>query len=100
MPGPAGGAAATILNVDDDETGRRVLTQALQKAGFEVREASTAGEALERIKEGPCLVLLDADPLVDIHNTTKIAAVVANGRLLPRRELDRLLADVEAASKK
>ena len=46
------------------------------------------------------LVLLDADPLADIHNTTKITAVVANGRLLPRRELDQMLADVEAANKK
>ena len=46
------------------------------------------------------LVLLDADPLADIHNTTKIVAVVANGRLLPRRELDRLLADVEASNRK
>jgi imidazolonepropionase-like amidohydrolase len=46
------------------------------------------------------LVLLDADPLADIHNTTKIAAVVANGRLLPQRELDRMLADVEASNKK
>jgi imidazolonepropionase-like amidohydrolase len=46
------------------------------------------------------LVLLDADPLADIHNTTKIAAVVANGRLLPRRELDRMLAEVEAANRK
>jgi imidazolonepropionase-like amidohydrolase len=46
------------------------------------------------------LVLLDADPLADIHNTAKIAAVVANGRLLPRRELDRMLAEVEAANKK
>src|SRR5262245_14226943 len=46
------------------------------------------------------LVLLDADPLADIHNTTKIAAVVANGRLLPRRELERMLADVEAFNKK
>jgi imidazolonepropionase-like amidohydrolase len=46
------------------------------------------------------LVLLDADPLADIHNTTKIAAVVANGRLLPRRELDRMLTDVEASNKK
>jgi imidazolonepropionase-like amidohydrolase len=46
------------------------------------------------------VVLLDADPLADIHNTTKIAAVVANGRLLRRRELDRMLADVEASNKK
>jgi hypothetical protein len=28
------------------------------------------------------LVLLDADPLKDIHNTSRISAVVANGRLL------------------
>ncbi|MDB5336688.1 MAG: hypothetical protein JWN70_2307 [Planctomycetaceae bacterium] len=46
------------------------------------------------------LVLLDADPLADIHNTTKIAAVVANGRLLSRPELDRMLADVEASNRK
>ena len=46
------------------------------------------------------LVLLDADPLADVHNTTKIAAVVANGRLLPRQELDRMLADVEASNQK
>jgi imidazolonepropionase-like amidohydrolase len=46
------------------------------------------------------LVLLDANPLADIHNTTKIAAVIVNGRLLPRPELDRMLADVEASNKK
>jgi imidazolonepropionase-like amidohydrolase len=45
------------------------------------------------------LVLLDADPLADIHNTTNIAAVVANGELLPRNELDKVLADVEASNK-
>jgi imidazolonepropionase-like amidohydrolase len=44
------------------------------------------------------LVLLDADPLADIHNTTKIRAVVANGRLYDRAALDRMLADAEAAA--
>src|SRR5262249_49015041 len=43
------------------------------------------------------LVLLDADPLAEIHNTTKIAAVMVNGTLLPRNELDKMLAEVEAA---
>jgi imidazolonepropionase-like amidohydrolase len=38
------------------------------------------------------LVLLDADPLADIRNTQKIRAVVANGRLYRRIELDQLLA--------
>ena len=37
------------------------------------------------------LVLLEADPLSDIRNTRRIAAVVVNGRLLGRREIDRLL---------
>ncbi len=37
------------------------------------------------------LVLLDADPLDDINNTRRIAAVVAAGRLLRRADLDALL---------
>jgi imidazolonepropionase-like amidohydrolase len=41
------------------------------------------------------LVLLDANPLDDIHNTQKIRAVVARGNLLDRSALDRLLAGVE-----
>ena len=37
------------------------------------------------------LVLLDANPLVDIENTRHIAMVVANGRLYDERDLHRLL---------
>jgi hypothetical protein len=37
------------------------------------------------------LVLLDANPLVDIRNTKKIRAVVADGRLYRRTDLDRLV---------
>jgi imidazolonepropionase-like amidohydrolase len=40
------------------------------------------------------LALLDANPLADITNTRKIAAVVANGRLFRREALDILLAQV------
>jgi cytosine/adenosine deaminase-related metal-dependent hydrolase len=39
------------------------------------------------------LVLLDADPTRDIRNTQRIAAVVLDGRLLPRAALDALIAD-------
>ena len=46
------------------------------------------------------LVLLDANPLEDIHNTQKIRAVVLNGRYLDRAELDKLLADAEATAVK
>ena len=38
------------------------------------------------------LLLLNADPLADIHNTRSIAAVIANGRVLNRNCLDSLLA--------
>jgi hypothetical protein len=44
------------------------------------------------------LVLLEANPLDDIRNTTKIAAVIVNGRLLTRTELDQKLKEIEAAS--
>jgi len=43
------------------------------------------------------LVLLDADPTKDIHNTRRIDAVLLDGRLLRRADLDALLA--EAAEK-
>lgn len=39
------------------------------------------------------LVLLDANPLEDIHNTQRIRAVVLNGRYMDRAALDKLLAD-------
>lgn len=42
------------------------------------------------------LVLLDANPVEDIKNTRKIAAVVLNGRLLDRAELDQILNQVAA----
>jgi imidazolonepropionase-like amidohydrolase len=42
------------------------------------------------------LVLLDANPLEQIGNTRRIAAVMLQGRLLQRRELDALLAAVKA----
>jgi imidazolonepropionase-like amidohydrolase len=44
------------------------------------------------------LVLLEANPLDDVGNTRRIAAVVMNGRFLPREWLDKTLADAEAAA--
>ena len=38
------------------------------------------------------LVLLDSDPLLDIRDTRRIAAVIVRGRLIPRTEIDRILA--------
>jgi len=46
------------------------------------------------------LVLLDANPLVDIGNTRKISGVVSNGHYFSRAELDKLLIEAEAIVKK
>ena len=44
------------------------------------------------------LVLLDANPLVNIDNTRRIRTVVAAGRVLERSELDSMLADIQRAA--
>jgi imidazolonepropionase-like amidohydrolase len=41
-------------------------------------------------------VLLEANPLKNIKNTRRIAAVVVNGQYLPKESLQRMLEDVEA----
>ncbi|MEV6843646.1 amidohydrolase family protein [Actinoplanes sp. NPDC051411] len=45
------------------------------------------------------LVLLDADPLHDIRNTTRINSVFVRGRLIGPEARARMLADVEAAAR-
>ena len=81
-----------------------------------VRQGLSTEEALETVTRNPAvffgtlkdrgtveqgkiadLVLLDANPLTDIRNVSKIHAVVLNGALFDRAELDRLLAGVERA---
>jgi imidazolonepropionase-like amidohydrolase len=44
------------------------------------------------------LVLLDRDPLADIHNTTSIRAVILGGKLMDRATLDAMLAEAEATA--
>ena len=41
------------------------------------------------------MVMLDQNPLDDIENTRRIAAVMTGGRLLDRAALDEMLADIE-----
>jgi len=50
---------ATVLIVDDEELIRWSLKERLAAAGHRVREAGTAAEAREQLKEEPDLVLLD-----------------------------------------
>ena len=91
--------------------------QAQIKSGLQSGQAAATEEALQAATRNPAeyldalattgtvevgkaadLVLLDADPLVDIRNTRRIAAVVRGGRLVERAELDALLADAAAAA--
>lgn len=41
------------------------------------------------------LLLLDADPLVNVSNVRRKAGVMANGRWIPRAEIDRRLAELK-----
>lgn len=52
-----------------------------------------ATDSLGTVAEGKRadLVLLDADPASDIHNVSRISAVVVRGRVLDRRDLDGML---------
>lgn len=70
--------------------------QALQAATLNPARYLGATDSLGTVATGRVadLVLLDANPLNDIRNTTRIRAVVLNGRLLDRPALDALLSDV------
>ena len=52
-----------------------------------------AADSLGTVEQGKLadLVLLDADPLADIANVRRIAAVISRGRLLERRELEAMV---------
>jgi len=71
--------------------------EALQAATSKPAEFLGRSQQQGRIATGQRadLVLLDEDPLKDIHNTEKIFAVVLNGRLLMRADLDGLLKKAE-----
>jgi imidazolonepropionase-like amidohydrolase len=71
--------------------------QALEAATSRPAEFMGKSATLGTIEKGKVadLVLLDADPLADIQNTSRIRAVVVRGRLLDRAALDELLSSVE-----
>jgi imidazolonepropionase-like amidohydrolase len=46
------------------------------------------------------LVLLDANPLDDIKNIDRIYTVIVQGRVVDRRALDTMLAEIETAARK
>jgi hypothetical protein len=67
--------------------------EALQTATINPARFLGATDSLGVVATGKIadLLLLDANPVVNIHNTARIAAVIANGRFLDRAALDQML---------
>lgn len=72
--------------------------QALATATTNPAQYFAASQLFGTIEAGKFanLVLLDANPLADIHNTRKIRAVVMRGRYFSRADLDAMLARAAA----
>jgi imidazolonepropionase-like amidohydrolase len=71
--------------------------QALQSATSRAAEFMGKNATQGTIEKGKVadLLLLDADPLADIHNTSRIRGVVVRGKMFDRSALDELLSAVE-----
>ena len=71
--------------------------EALRTATINPAKFLKATDSLGTIEKGRIanLVLLDANPLENISNTKKINAVILNGKLLERKDLDELLNEVK-----
>lgn len=76
--------------------------EALQTATINPAKFLNKLQTLGTIEKGKLadLLLLDANPLADIHNTSKIQAVIVNGQFIGRQDLDHMLEEIEAAAKK
>lgn len=100
--GTTGSESRRILIVDDDEAARYVLCQFLSSAGFQVEEAASGGEGLERARrEPPDAILLDLQmPDLDGYElmeeldaeprTREIPVVVVTSAVLGAKERARL----------
>jgi len=71
--------------------------QALQAATKNPADFLGKGKTQGTIEPGKTadLLLLDANPLEDIHNTQKIRALIVRGKLLDRAALDALLSSTQ-----
>jgi imidazolonepropionase-like amidohydrolase len=74
--------------------------EALQTATINPARYLGRQDSLGRVMPGyeADLVLLDANPLMDIANVRAIRAVLVSGRLLDRKELDEVLGQVKIAA--
>ena len=75
---------------------------ALQAATINAARALRKDNEIGSLEPGKVadILLLNSDPLSDIHNTTKIDSVLLRGRMFDRASLDATLATIEADAKK
>jgi imidazolonepropionase-like amidohydrolase len=75
--------------------------QALQAATRNPAEFLGLSQSLGTVEQGKVadLILLDADPIRDIRNTQKIAAVVVDGKLFKKATLRRMLDEASSFNK-
>jgi imidazolonepropionase-like amidohydrolase len=76
--------------------------EALQGATINAARALRKDNEIGSLEPGKVadIVLLNSDPLSDIHNTTKIDSAVLRGRMFDRTSLDAIFAEIEAEAKK
>lgn len=98
LAGCDGLIAGFCLHDELDAFVRGGMTPAAALRAATINPARYSGLELGSVTQGKLadLVLLDANPLTDIGNTTKIRAVILNGRFLDRAELDALLEKAKA----
>ena len=77
-----------------DDRGRTVAAPGDSDGDHQSRQILRTREIQGTIEVGKRadLVLLEADPVTDIRNTRRIAAVLVRGRLLSKPDIDRIVA--------
>ena len=76
--------------------------EALQGATINAARYQSKEKELGTVEKGKLadLVLLGSNPLEKITNTQKINAVVMNGKLISKADIERMLQSIEAAAQR
>jgi two-component system, cell cycle sensor histidine kinase and response regulator CckA len=72
-----------VLVVEDDTGLQRLIRRTLEKAGFEIETAGSGGEAIERLRENPSMVLLLDQKLPDMNGRDVIHELERDGARIP-----------------
>jgi two-component system, OmpR family, KDP operon response regulator KdpE len=75
-------APIKVLVIDDEPPIRKLLRMGLSTQGYEILEASNGKTALEKLSEGPALIILDLG-LPDIQGHDLLRAIRARNEAVP-----------------